>query len=140
MTAVRAADEYPADTMFLRRAEQSGEQAIVDAGLALKKSTNPKVRQAALMLQSDGLAANQRLAALAVEKGWPSPSLAAADTTRAYSDRHFISQQISTQQRTIALYQEEALNGVDTDLQEFARATLPTLQRGLISLQSLRSS
>jgi predicted outer membrane protein len=140
MTVVYAADEFPADTMFLRRAEQSGEQAIADARFALKMSKNAEVKKAAMMLRSQGIAANRRLAALAVEKGWPSPSLTKADTTLDYSDYHFISRQIRTQQRAIALYEEEAINGADTDLQEFARETLPNLQRALVSLQSLRSS
>jgi len=141
MAAVaHAADQFPADTEFVRMAEQTGEQAVVDARFALKWSRNADVKEAASMLQSDGIAANRKLLALAVEKGWPAPALNTADPVLDYSDYHFVSRQIRVQQKAIALYQEEAANGADTDLQEFARDALPALQRGLISLRSLRSS
>jgi putative membrane protein len=138
--AVHAADQYPVDTEFVRMAEQTGEQAVVDARFALKWSRNADVKEAASRLQSDGIAANRKLLALAVEKGWPSPALNTADPVIDYSDYHFVSRQIRVQQKAIALYQEEAANGADTDLQEFARDALPALERGLISLRSLRSS
>jgi predicted outer membrane protein len=141
MAAVaHAGDQFPADTEFVRMAEQTGEQAVVDAGFALKWSRNANVKEAASRLQSDGIAANRKLLALAVEKGWPAPALSTADPVIDYSDYHFVSRQIRVQQKAIALYQEEAANGADTDLQEFARDALPALQRGLISLRSLRSS
>jgi predicted outer membrane protein len=139
-TAVRAADQFPADTEFVRMAEQTGEQAIVDARFALNMSHNAGVKDAARLLQNDGIAANRKLMALAVEKGWPAPALNTADPVLDYSDYHFVSRQIRVQQKAIALYKEEAANGADTELQEFARDALPALQRGLISLRSLRSS
>jgi putative membrane protein len=91
-------------------------------------------------MQRDGTSANRRLMALAVEKGWPSPTLDMPDTKSDYSDHSYVARQIRAQQDAIALYKEEAANGADTDLQEFARDTLPTLQHSLVSLQSLQSS
>jgi putative membrane protein len=140
LSTVHAGDEFAVDTAFIRKAEQTTEQAMVDTRFALKMSLNAHVKEAARMLQNDGMIANRKLLALAVEKGWPAPILDTADTTRDYSDYHFISWQIRLQQRAIALYQAEADNGADTDLQAFARETLPALQRGLMSLRSLRSS
>ncbi len=128
------------DTAFIKKAEQTGEQAMVDTRFALKMSHNAGLKETARMLQTDGKTATRRLLALAVEKGWPAPVLDTADTTRDYSDYRFVSWQIRLQQRAIALYEEEAQNGADTDLQAFARETLPALQRGLNSLRSLRSS
>ncbi len=135
-----AADQVAVDGAFIRKAEQTGEQAIVDARFALKMSQNADVKDAARMLRNDGITASRRLFALADAKGWPSPTLVTADTTRDYSDYHFISWQIRLQQSAIALYQAEADNGVDTELQAFARESLPALQRGLLALRSLRSS
>jgi len=140
LTLAHAADEFSVDTAFIRKAEQTTEQAMVDTRFALKMSLNGAIKQAARMLQSDGIAANRKLLALAVEKGWAAPVLDTADTTRDYSDYHFVSWQIRLQQKAIALYSQEAQHGADTDLQAFARDALPALKRGLNSLRSLRSS
>jgi putative membrane protein len=135
-----AADHFPADNDFVRKAEQAANQEVADARFALKMSSQPDVRRAAQIMQRDGETANRRLAALAVQKGWPSPTLDMPDITSDYSDHGFVARQISAQQDAIGFYEEEAANGADTDLQEFARQTLPTLQHSLDSLRSLRSS
>lgn len=135
-----AADQFPADSDFVTRAEQAGNQEVVAARTALTKSRNLPLRTIAAALQRDGEAANRRLSTMAVEKGWPTPSLDAPDDSRDYSDHHFVVSQIRAHHVAIALYREEATTGADTDLQEFARNTLPTLLRRLLALQSLRSS
>lgn len=135
-----AADQFPADNDFVRNAEQAANQEVADARFALKMSSHSDVRRAAQIMRRDGTTANRRLAALAVEKGWPSPTLDMPDITIDYSDHSYVARQIRAQQDAIAFYKEEAANGADTDLQEFARETLPTLQHSLVSLQALRSS
>jgi putative membrane protein len=136
----RAVDQFPADTNFVAKAEQAGNLEVLAARTALTHSRNPNLRKIAKALQIDGASVNRRLATLAVEKGWPSPSLDAPDDSGDYSDHHFVVGQIRAHQVAIALYRQEASTGADTDLQEFARNTLPTLRRRLLALQSLRSS
>jgi predicted outer membrane protein len=135
-----AADQFLADNDFVRNAEQAANQEVADARLAFKNSRHSDVRKAAQIMERDGLTANRRLAALAIEKGWPSPSLDTPENLPEYSDSRFIDQQIKAQRDAIAFYKAEALNGADTDLQTFARETLPILQHSLASLQNLRSS
>jgi putative membrane protein len=136
----RAADQFAADADFVRRAEQAGNQEMADARSALASSKDSAVQTVAKLLQTDGAQATRRLAALAVEKGWPSPPLDPPDLMSHYSDRGYAANQIRAEQDAIALYAEEAANGADSDLQEFARAALPALRRRLDSLRLLRSS
>jgi putative membrane protein len=139
-TISSAADQFPADNDFVRSAEQAANQEVADARFALKMSSHSDVRRVATNMQRYGTTANRRLTALAVEKGWPSPTLDRPNTTSDYSDHRYVARQIRAQQDAIAFYKEEAANGADTDLQEFARETLPTLQHSLVSLKRLRSS
>jgi predicted outer membrane protein len=139
-SVARAADQFPADNDFVRNAEQAANKEVADARLALKRSRHSDVRAAAQMMERDGLTANRRLSALAVEKGWPAPSLDAPEELHDYSDHSFIAHEINAQKDAIVFYKEEAMNGADTDLQTFARETLPILQHSLASLQNLRSS
>jgi len=135
-----AVDQFPADNEFVTKAEQAGHQEVLAATTALSKSRNPEVRRVAKAMQLDGAAANRRLATMAVEKGWPSPSLDATDAIGDYSDHQFVASQIRAYKDNIDLYTEEGHTGADIDLQVFARNALPTLRRRLLALQSLRSS
>jgi putative membrane protein len=140
ITVGRAADQFPADTEFVRKAEQVGAQEIADSRIALAKSKDPAILAVAKQIQEDGSVVNQRLETLSLEKGWPSPTLDPPHTMSHYSDHRFVSRQIQARQDSLAFYEEEAANGADTELQEFARGTVPVLQRSLASLRSLRTS
>jgi putative membrane protein len=136
----RAADQFSADTDFVSRAEQAGNQGIADARVALARCKNPEVGKVARLIQDDGTAVNQRLASLAVEKGWPTPALDPPDTMNHYSDHGYVVRQIKAEQSALAFYSEEAVNGTDMKLQEFARETVPKLRQRLVSLRLLHSS
>ncbi len=135
-----AADPFPADVDFVRKAEQAGDQAVADAQAALANSNDPAVRRVAKLMQQDGTEGNRRLAALAVEKGWPSPALERPDAMGQYSNHQFVVRAVRAEQNVIAFYAEEADHGADNRLQEFARAALPTLRRRLDTLKLLRTS
>ena len=91
-STAHAADQHPADTDFVTKAEQAGNQEVLAATTALSKSGNPSVRRVAKALRLDGEAANRRLSIMAVEKGWPSPSLDAPADVSEYSDHQFMTQ------------------------------------------------
>jgi predicted outer membrane protein len=140
VTLGRAADQFPVDTGFVRNAEQAGTQEIADARGALAMSKNSAVHEVAKRIEEDGTLVNRRLATLSVEKGWPTPTLDPADMMSHYSDHRFVDRQIQSQQDALGFYAEEAANGADTELQEFARATVPILRQRLVSLRLLRTS
>jgi len=136
----RAADQFPADTAFVRNAEQVGAQEIADSRDALAKSKDPAILAVAKQMQDDGNVITQRLTTFAVEKGWPTPTLDPPHTMSHYSDHHYVVGQIQAGQHALAFYTEEAANGADTQLQEYARETVPILRQRLASLRSLRTS
>ena len=139
-TLCNASDQLPADTGFIRRAEQAANQEAADAQSALQMSGSPAVKSIAAQIQRDANATTQRLSALSIEKGWPSRSFGAPDTMSVYSDHDYITRQIRAQRNVILLYREEAANGADSDLQGFARQTLQILQRNLDAVRSFISS
>jgi putative membrane protein len=137
---VLADDAFPADAGFVRRAENIAHGQVEAATQALQKSQASDVRKIAAQLQADGSSEIQRLATLAVENGWPSPELSGTAAGSTYSDRAWIDASIAALTATIAMYQEEADHGVNTDLKEYAIETLPTLQERLAALRALRTA
>jgi putative membrane protein len=140
ITLGRAADQFPADTEFVRKAEQAGAQDIADSRSALAKSKDPAILTVAKQIQEERSVLTRRLATLSVEKGWPTPTLDPPNTMSHYSDHRYVVRQIQAQQDALAFYAEESANGADTQLQEVARGTVPILRRRLASLRSLRTS
>ncbi len=132
------ADAYVRDTDFLRAATAFGQREMADGKRALTRTGNADVKQAAQILCADGEAATDALAQLATQKGWPVLPTQDLENDGRYSDLSFIAHQIDNEQRAIGFYHEEALNGTDTDLQFFARAMLPRLERSLAILRALR--
>jgi predicted outer membrane protein len=138
--SVYAADQFPADSDFVRHADRLCHQAVTDAQVAFKMTKSVPIKRAAELMQRDGANASRRLATLAVEKGWPVPPIDAEEHDDVYSDNKYVSHQIKAQEDAISIYEEEAANGADTDLQEFARKALPSLHGDLLALQSLQES
>jgi putative membrane protein len=132
-----ADDGLPADADFVGRAENIAHGQVEAAKLALQQSQAGEVRKIAGLLQCDGATEIERLATLAVENGWPSPVLAGTASGSTYSDRDWVEARVAALTATIAMYQEEADHGVNTDLKEFALETLPTLQERLVALRAL---
>src|ERR1700722_8474082 len=60
----------PTDAAFLAKAVPGGHAEVTAAHAALKMSKSTGVKQAAQMMYDDHRAANQKLAALAKQKGW----------------------------------------------------------------------
>jgi predicted outer membrane protein len=136
----RAADTFPADADFVRKAARSGNQEIADARGALAMSKDPAIQELAKRIEEDGTSANRRLAALEIEKGWPTPAVDPPYAMSPYSDHRYIVRQIRAQLDALKFYTQEADDGADTALQEFARGTVPILRQRLASLRSVRSS
>ena len=135
-----AADHFAADDDFVRAAQRAGSREVADAQSALTLSNNPNVKQAAQMMLSDGTTVNRRLAEIAVEEGWIPASPEPAADGSDYSDYTYIIGQIAAQRRAIDVYEQEAANGADTTLREFAKKTVPAMRRTLESLRALRSA
>ncbi len=134
------ADPFSADVDFVKKAELASNQEVADAQFALARSNDPAVRKVAQLMQEDGTASNQQLAALAVEKGWPAPELSPPNAMSRYSRERYVARQIRAERNALTFYSEEAANGGDAKLQEFARAALPILRQRLETLRLLHIS
>jgi putative membrane protein len=140
-TAAAQTAASPADAAFLAKAVPAGHEEVMAARTALKMSKSTGVKQAAQMMYQDHHAANQKLAALAKQKGWALPPRdASAATPASYSDDEYVAVQVKAHQEAIVLFKDEASKGSDPDLRAFAQSTLPTLQHHLKTLQALQSS
>jgi predicted outer membrane protein len=140
VTVGRAADTFPTDTDFVKKAQGSGNQEIADARGALAMSKNLAVLEVAKRIEEDGGMVNRRLERLAIDKGWPAPVLDPPYSLSPYSDKRYLVRQIRAQKDALRFYTEEAANGTDTALQEFALSTVPILRMRLAILQSIRTS
>ena len=137
--------------MFVRRAFADGGREVRDAQDALMRVKRPEVRNAAQMIIDDHTKVNDRLAALAMRKGWEyqdgarsaPPPVAAATATGVTAanvdvDTLYVDQQVAAHQTAIASFSQQAGLGDDADVREFAAEILPTLRTHLDELRKLQ--
>jgi len=133
----------PDDIAFVKQATEGGRKEINLARDALPQLTQPELKRIAEMLVSDHTGANARLSKLAETKGWPLPAPQAAapppsGTASSDFDEGWTAEMIAGHERSVALYRAQAQNGEDKELRNYARETLPTIERHLAELRRLQ--
>jgi putative membrane protein len=131
------------DIAFVKQATESGRKEVAAARDALPQLKHPDLKRIAEMLVSDHSGANARLSKIAEAKGWPIPAPQAAPpppsgTASGDFDAKWTAEMIAGHERSIALYRAQARAGEDEDLREYARETLPTIERHLAELRKLQ--
>ncbi|MBV9149309.1 MAG: DUF4142 domain-containing protein [Candidatus Eremiobacteraeota bacterium] len=142
------AEHNQPDRDFVSNAITAGDNEITQARAQLS-SHDPQVVLFARQMITDHLAANTHLGQLAEQKGIPypkvnlnvtspgntdmntSPDQASNTTTAVLAPRDYMQKEVTDHQTTIALFQDEAKNGVDRDIKVFVGSTLPLLQAHL---------
>ena len=138
------------DESFYKNAAEGG-MAEVDAGrLAQEKGSSQAVKNFAAMMVKDHSAANQKLQSVAASQDVKlptSPSLvqqAKAKELKMKSgdsfDKAYIKDQIKAHEDTVALFQKEIDSGKDASAQQFASATLPTVQAHLNKINQIAAA
>jgi putative membrane protein len=138
------------DESFYKNAAEGG-MAEVNAGtLAQQKGSSPAVKDFGAMMVKDHSAANQKLKALAAAQDVKlpsSPSLmqqASAKELQMKSgesfDKSYIKDQIKAHEETVTLFQKEIDSGKDASAQQFASATLPTVQMHLTKIKQIAAA
>jgi putative membrane protein len=128
---------------FALKAHQDGQQEVKSAKQAEKRARNSEIKRVARMLEQDHTQADQRLSQIAQSKGWSmggddgSSSTAYGSGGGAF-DMQWVSKQITDHKKSIAMFQEQAQSGDDSDVRAFAAATLPKLQSHLSELEALQ--
>jgi len=142
-TSGGAAPKAIDDIAFVRQATESGRKEVDSARDALPQLKQPELKQIAEMLVNDHSGANARLAKIAETKRWPIPSPQtleppASGTASGDFDARWTAEMIAGHERSVALYRAQAAGGEDKDLRNYARETLPTIERHLAELRRLQ--
>ncbi len=138
------------DESFYKNAAEGG-MAEVNAGrLAHEKGSTQAVKDFGAMMVKDHSAANQKLQVVAAAQDVKlpsSPSLmqqAMAKELKMKSgdsfDKSYIKDQIKAHEDTVALFKKEIDSGTDASAQQFASATLPTVQMHLARINQIAAA
>ncbi len=130
------------DNTFVMKAAKGDKAEIAMGDLALKNSNNPDVKQFAQTLVTDHQQAYDKLQSDVASKNnvtlptAPAPSQTAekdklASKKGADFDRAFLQEQIKDHKQDIAEFKNEAQNGQNNDVKQYAQNTVATLQKHL---------
>ena len=130
----------------MMEAAQGGMMEVHMAQMAQQKAGSDEVKQYARQLEEDHKKANEKLKAIAQERGVQLPSdMPAHDAsmTKINSlsgdefDRAFMKMQVQHHKKDVNSFRKQSRSSMDTDLREFATSTLPTLEQHLQRAQTL---
>jgi len=142
VAGVRAAeDEKLDDAGFVKKVTAAGMGEVKAAEMALQKASDAKVKSFAQRIIDDHQKANKELEELASRKGWMVSKTVdekcqkeldkLASVTAQSFDRIYMEGQIKGHEEAIKCHENEAKNGQDADLKNWASKTLPTLKEHL---------
>ena len=135
------------DHAFLKNAAEGGKAEVELGQLAVEKASSPEVKQFGQRMVDDHSKANQRLEQVANKEGVTLPtSLGAKDqalkdklsnASGEQFDHLYMSNMVRDHQQDVREFRQEANNGQDPDVKQFAQQTLPTLQEHLKQAESI---
>lgn len=129
------------DSTFAMKAAQGGMAEVRLGQLATQNASNPDVKTFGQRMIDDHTKANDRLKAIAEQKGLTLPANIDAKDQATYDrlsklrgaefDRAYTSDMVKDHREDIAEFEKEANAGNDPDIKGFAAETLPTLREHL---------
>jgi putative membrane protein len=136
-----AAQMSSADHNFVMNAAKGGKAEVELGTLASQQATNPAVKQFGERMVKDHTEANNRLQQIAQQKGMTLPNDLPDDAKQLKErltnmkgpefDRTYMQNMVQDHQKDVAEFQQEADQGQDPDIKNFAATTLPTLKEHL---------
>ena len=136
------------DHTFMIEAARGGLMEVQVAQMAQQKAASDDVKQYARQLEQDHSKANEKLKAIAQERGVQLPTDLGQHQTQVQSlnalsgeefDRQFMKMQVQHHKKDVKQFSKQSKNSIDTDLREFAAGNLPTLEQRLRQAQTLAS-
>jgi putative membrane protein len=133
----------------MMEAAQGGMMEVRLAQMAQQKAASEEVKQYAQKLEQDHTKANEKLKKIAEERQVSLPTdlgkhqqeMAKFENLSGEAfDRAYIQMQVRDHKKDISAFRKQADRGMDTDLKEFASATLPELEQHLQQAQQLQTS
>jgi putative membrane protein len=138
------------DAKFATTAADGGMAEVMLAQLALKNTTNDKIKDFANMMVKDHSNADDTLMAIAKTKNITLPMTCSADDQKEMDklskksggdfDKAYVEAMISGHKDALKLFQGEAKNGTDPDLKAFAAKVAPTVQMHLDAINKIHDS
>ncbi|MGC3947879.1 MAG: DUF4142 domain-containing protein [Chryseolinea sp.] len=138
------------DKDFVMKAAEAGLLEIKAAQLAAKTSSNEQIKSFVDAMIKDHGSANAELLALAKKKSMtPRSALSTTSEQKLKSlssksgaafDKAYAEAMVKDHQAAVELFKEQAANGKDADLKQWAAEKLPTLEHHLSMAQELASS
>jgi putative membrane protein len=138
------------DESFFKNAAEGGIAEVNAGKLAETKGASQSVKDFGAMMVKDHSAANQKLASIAAAQGVKLPDspsvmqMAEGKELQMKSgesfDKSYIKGQIKAHQDTVELFQKEIASGKNAQAQQFARATLPTVQAHLAKINQIAAA
>jgi putative membrane protein len=136
-----------ADQKFLKEAASGGVAEIELGRLAASKASSPEVKAFAQHMVDDHGKANEQLKAAVAPQGITLPSEMPSEAKKSYEklsklsgaefDRAYIQDMVRDHRKDVKLFEDQAKNGKDPTLKQFAQATLPTLKEHLQQVERL---
>ncbi|HEV2452675.1 MAG TPA: DUF4142 domain-containing protein [Verrucomicrobiae bacterium] len=125
------------DDKFVEEAVAGGREEVQLGQMASQKAADPNVRDFGTRMAQDHSKANDELARILAEQGITLPP-ATEKTTRSTGpldrasgpdfDRAYMNDMVRDHKKDIAEFKEEAANGRDPEIRDFAARTLPVLE------------
>jgi putative membrane protein len=130
-----------ADHEFVMNAAKGGKAEVELGNLAAQNASNPAVKQFGQRMVTDHTQANNRLQQIAQQKGMTLPDDLPDDAKQLKDrltqekgiqfDRTYMQNMVQDHQKDVAEFQQEADQGQDPDIKNFAATTLPVLKQHL---------
>lgn len=148
VTTTSQTSQTPLDAEFANMAAQGGEAEIQMANLALQKSQNKNVQKFARQMVKDHTKSGNKLEKLATKKSLTLTKTPNADQMQMMSQLQQASAAefdmmylrmagVESHQAMETLFTNQASNGTDAELKDFASDTLPTVQKHLAMAQTM---
>ncbi len=138
------------DESFFKNAAEGGIAEVTAGQMAQTKGASQSVKDFGAMMVKDHSAANQKLASIAAAQGVKLPDSpgimqqAEGKELKMKSgesfDKSYIKGQIKAHQETVELFQKEIASGKNPQAQQFASATLPTIQAHLAKINQIAAA
>jgi putative membrane protein len=148
-TSGPAASLSATDRTFLAQAAYGSLSEVALGELAAERAGSPAVRAFGQKMVQEHTRMNQRLIAIAAEKGVTPPSepdpgrqavgAQLGQLEGAAFDRQYLQQQLADHETTLTLFQGEASSGQDPALRAFAENYAPVIRHHITMLRQLQT-
>ena len=136
-----------ADQKFIQNAAGGGLGEVKLGQLAESKASNPEVKRFAQRMVEDHTKANDQLKAALSQQGVTIPTEMDPEARQSYDklsklsgtqfDRAYMSDMLKDHRKDVKEFEDEAKNGKDPAVKQFAQQTLPTLREHLQMAEKL---